>query len=158
MPPVRAVYVPKVRGAASLSFGVRLGANMADDSAPVQEFLIAMEAVREALGGFVSVLYKRPEIRLIHEYHPLAYIRSGFGISADLRNEAVVDFWIELEQADSQWELSYYIQRHDPDEEGSHTERDFPSQRIGSAMQLPAAIVTAIDDLRRGSSDDKLFR
>ena len=131
---------------------------MADESATVQEFLAVMEPVREALGDFVRALYKRPEVKLVHEHHPLAYVRSDFGISADLRNEAVVDFWIELELKDSQWEMRYSISRHDPDEDGSHNEKNFPEQTIGSAMRLPAAILAAIEDLRRGSADENLFR
>jgi hypothetical protein len=131
---------------------------MPDENAVVREFLASMVPVREALGDFVRALYKRPEVKLVHTYHPLAYSCSDFGVSAELRNEVVVDFWIELDQKDSQWELSYYISRHDPDEDGSHSERDFAAQKIGSATKLGAAILEAIDDLRHASLDDALFR
>lgn len=131
---------------------------MADASKIVEEFLGTMGPVREALGDFVRALYNRAEVKIIHEFHPLAYTCSEFDISAELRNGAVVDFWVDLEQADSQWKMRYSVQRHDPDEDGSHREHDFPVQRVASAMNLAASIVSAIEDLRRGSADDKLFR
>lgn len=131
---------------------------MAEAHKNVQEFLAAMGPVREALGDFVRALYKRAEVKLVHAFHPLAYLCSDFGISADLRNGAVVDFWIDLEQVDSEWQMRYSVQRHDPEEEGSHSEHDFPVQNIDSAMNLPAAVLSAIEDLRRASAEEKLFR
>jgi len=124
----------------------------------VHDFLVAMDPVREALGDFTRALYGRPEVKLASTYHPLAYTSSDFGISAELKNGAVVDFWIELERKGALWEMTFYIARHDPDEDGSHTEVDFPVEKITSAVKLPPAILAAINELRRRSADDMLFR
>jgi hypothetical protein len=88
----------------------------------------------------------------------LAYVSSDFGISVDLKNEAVVDFWIELLAKEQRWEMTYYVSRHDPNEDGSHTETDFPVRNIASAMELPSAILAAINELRRASENDTLFK
>jgi len=131
---------------------------MVIEKEPVQAFLIAMTHVRDALGDFIRALYRRPEVKLARIYHPSAYVSSDFGVSVELKNGAVVDFWIELERKDPVWEMTDYVSRHDPDEDGSHTEADFPVKKIASAHELSAGILGAIEELRRKSVDDILFR
>ena len=81
-----------------------------------------------------------------------------FGLSADLRNGAVVDFWLELISEDTGWELTYYVARHDPHEDGSHTEVKFPSESILSVLDMPSALIAAIKALERASANDALYR
>jgi hypothetical protein len=131
---------------------------MDDNTRAVHEFLIAMRPVREALGEFVRELYKRPEVKLATEYHPLAYQSSDFGISVDLRSGAGLDFWIELEARGDLWEVTFSIQKRDRDEDGTHNEADFPLQKIQSAVDMPGAILAASEALRQRSTDDTLFR
>lgn len=131
---------------------------MDDGTSAISHFLSGMEPVRDLLGDFLRELYKRPAVKLVSIYHPEAYPSSSFGISTELRSGAVVDFWVELETKDSFWEMTYSVQRHDPNEDGSHSEADFPPERIESAADLPGAILAAVQTLRERSADDKLFK
>jgi hypothetical protein len=131
---------------------------MVIEKEPVHEFLAAMETVREALGDFLRALYRRPEVKFANLFHPSAYVSSDFGVSVELKNGATVDFWIDLKAKGELWELTYYVARHDLDEDGNHTEADFPSRNIASGLELPPAILAAVNELRRTSENDALFR
>ncbi len=131
---------------------------MDDSTRAVRDFLFSMQPVREALGDFLPDLYKRAKVKYVTVYDPKPYPSSDFGISIELHNGAVVDFWIELNARDAWWELTYSVQRHNPDEDGSHSEADFPPRKVESATELPRFIVAAIQELRQKSSDDTLFR
>ena len=54
--------------------------------------------------------------------------------------------------------MTHYIARHDPDEDGNHTEAEFPARNIVSGLELPPAILAAVNELRRTSESDTLFR
>lgn len=125
---------------------------------PVHEFLVAMEAVRETLEDFLSALYRRSEVKLAKLYHPPAYVSSDFGVSVELKNGATVDFWIELTSKGELWEMTHYVARHDPEEEGNHIEAGFPTRTIVSGVELPPAILAAVVELRRTSENDTFFR
>jgi hypothetical protein len=131
---------------------------MDTNSKAVVDFLIAMRPVREALDDLLRQLYKRAEVKIVHTYAIEATPSPDFGLSADLHNGAVVDFWLELTIEGTCWQLEYSVQRHDPDEDGSHAEKTFPAQSILSAQELPAALINAIRDLERASADDTLYR
>ena len=124
----------------------------------VQEFLVAMKPIQEAFNEFVRELYRRPEVKLVHVYHPLLYPDSDFGVSADLHNGAGLDFWIELETSGATWAMIYSVQRRDPNEDGTHCEAHFPPQKIELAMDLPRAVLAAVQVLRQRGADDTLFR
>lgn len=117
-----------------------------------------MRPVREALDGLLRQLYKRPAVKIVHTYVLEAVPSPDFGLSADLRNGAVVDFWLELTSEDIGWELTYYVARHDPDEDGSHTVVEFPRESIVSVLDMPSALTAAIKALERASADDALYR
>ena len=124
----------------------------------VSTFLESMRSVREALDDLLRRLYKRPEVKLVHTYRPEATPSPDFGLSADLHNGAVVDFWLELQWDGTSWELEYFVARHDPDEDGSHDEILFPTKSIRSVLELPSALVTAIKALEDASATETLFR
>jgi hypothetical protein len=139
--------------------GTTLGRlRMDSNSQAVVDFLVAMRPVREALDDLLRQLYKRAEVKLVHTYAVEATPSPDFGLSADLHNGAVIDFWLELTFDRTSWQLEYSVQRHDPDEDGSHTEKSFPAQAILSAHELPAILVDAIRELGRASADDTLYR
>jgi hypothetical protein len=131
---------------------------MDPNSQAVVDFLSAMQPVREALGDLVRQLYTRAEVKLVHTYNVEATPSPDFGLSADLHNGAGVDFWLELTFEQTHWQLEYSVQRHDPDEDGSHAEKSFPAESIYSAQNLPATLVNAIRELERASADDTLYR
>jgi hypothetical protein len=131
---------------------------MDSNSQVVADFLVAMRPVREALDDLLRLLYKRAEVKLVHTCPVEATPSPDFGLSADLHNGAVIDFWLELKFDRTCWQLEYSVQRHDPDEDGSHAEKSFPPQSIRSAPELPAALINAIRELERASADDTLYR
>ena len=123
----------------------------------VREFLSSMHPVREALGELVRQLYRRQEVKLVHTYNPEASLSPDFGVSAELHNGAVVDFWTELGSTDSSWQVNYSVLRHDPDEDGSHIVVSFPTETVQSVRQLPRILITAVESLRAASSDERLY-
>jgi hypothetical protein len=131
---------------------------MDSNTQAVVDFLVAMRPVRAALDDLLRQLYKRPEVKLVHTYAVEATPSPDFGLSADLHNGAVIDFWLELTLERTCWQLECSVQRHDPDEDGSHTENSFPPQSIRSARDVPSTLVDAIKELARASADDTLYR
>ena len=103
-------------------------------------------------------LYQRVEVKRASQYDPGPYLSCDFGVSAELRNTAVVDFWVELSSTDTGWDVIPSVSRHDPDEDGSHTERELGNRTVPSAKALPAALLKALRDLRGSIGDDTLFR
>jgi hypothetical protein len=124
----------------------------------VRAFLVSMQPVRDALDDLLRRLYKRPEVKIVHTYVLEATPSPDFGLSVDLHNGAVIDFWIELRSEDTSWQLEYSVQRHDPDEDGSHTEVEFPRQSIHSVLDMPATLIAAIKALESASANDALYR
>lgn len=124
----------------------------------VHAFLLAMQPVRDALGDFIRKLNRRTEVKIVSTYEPQMYLSSDFGVSAELHNGAVIDFWIELSFEKTSWQVSYSVLRHDPDEDGSHSERKFPVEMVHSAPDLPKNLLVAIERLRQASETDDLFR
>jgi hypothetical protein len=131
---------------------------MDDVTRRIRDFMSAMCEVRDELDEIVRRLYQRAEVRLVKQFDPTPYPAGDFGVSADLKNGAVVDLWLELSLADDGWELHPTVQRHDPDEDGSHTERDFGVRSVGTAMALPAELARALRELRGSISEDWIFR
>lgn len=127
-------------------------------SQAVVGFLSAMRPVREALDDLLRQLYKRAEVKLVHTCPIEATLSPDFGLSADLHGGAVIDFWLELTFERACWQLEYSVQRHDSDEDGSHAEKSFSPQSIRSALDLPTALINAIQDLKQASTDDTVFR
>src|SRR4051794_31751227 len=107
-----------------------------------------MRRVRDALDDLLRRLYKRSEVKIVHSYYLEATLSPDFGLSADLHNGAVVDFWLQLTSEGTLWELQYYVARHDPDEDGSHREVEFPSKPIHSVLEMPSVLITAIEALK----------
>jgi hypothetical protein len=97
-------------------------------------------------------------VKIVHTYVLEATPSPDFGLSVDLHNGAVIDFWIELRSEDTSWQLEYSVQRHDPDEDGSHTEVEFPRQSIHSVLDMPATLIAAIKALESASANDALYR
>ena len=130
------------------------------DTRIVHDFLAAMDPVRDALGDLVRSLYQRPEVKLVTTYNPQMFASTDLGVSAELHNRAVVDFWIDfdLRSGDTAWEMHYSVERHDPDEEGSHTELDFPREIIRSMSDLPKTLLAAIERLQKASATDTFYR
>jgi hypothetical protein len=93
-------------------------------------------------------------------HNPEMFSSTDLGVSAELHNGAVVDFWIDfdLRPEDTAWEIHYSVERHDPDEDGSHTELDFPKETIRSMSDLPKTLLAAIERLQKASSTDALYR
>lgn len=131
---------------------------MDSNSEAVLDFLVAMRSVSEALRDLVRQLYKRAEVKIVRTCVVEATLPSEFGVSADLHNGAVIDFWLELTFESNCWQLEYMVLRHDPDEDGAHTEKLFPAQTIHSAQELPASLINAIRELERASADSTLYR
>lgn len=124
----------------------------------VRAFLVSMRPVREALDDLLRRLYKRPEVKSVHTFALEVALSTNFGLSADLHNGAVIDFWVELRSEDTSWQLEYSVRRHDPDEDGSHTEVEFPPQSIHSALDMPSTLIAAIRALESASANDALYR
>ena len=131
---------------------------MGPSTQAVHAFLAAMKPVRTALDDLLRRLYKRPEVKIVHTYALEVTLSTDFGLSAVLRNGAVVDFWMELEWEKAFWQLVYSIQRHDPDEDGCHTEVAFPSRSINSVLEMPSILIAAIRELEEASVNDSLYR
>ena len=131
---------------------------MDSDSRAVVDFLTSMQPVREALHDLLRQLYKRAGVKFVHTYDVEATLSPGFGLSAELHSGAVIDFWLELTFECDCWVLEYSVQRHNPDEDVSHAEKSFPPQSIRSALDLPTALINAIQDLKQASADDSIFR
>ena len=131
---------------------------MDSNTQAVAKYLAAMRAVREAMDDLLRQLYQRAEVKLVHTYVVESTPSPDFGLSADLHNGAVVDFWLELTFDSTSWQLAYSVQRHDPDEDGSHTEKSFPVQAIDSALEMPSILIAAIKELARASTDGHLYR
>jgi hypothetical protein len=131
---------------------------MDSKSQAVVDFLVAMQPVREALDDLVRQLYKRAQVSQVHTYPVEATPSPDFGLSADLHNGAVIDFWLELTLERTCWHLEYSVQRHDPTEDGSHAEKSFPPLSIRSSLDLPATLIGAIRELERASTDNRLYR
>jgi hypothetical protein len=123
----------------------------------VREFLASMHPVRDALGELVRQLYRRQQVKLVRTYNPDASLSPDFGVSAELHNGAVVDFWTELRSTDSSWQVEYSVLRHDPDEDGSHTVVSFPTETVQSARELPKILLAAVESLRAASGDERLY-
>jgi hypothetical protein len=124
----------------------------------VRAFLESMQSVQEALDRLFRQLYERPAVKVVHTYHLRVKPSSDFGLSAELHNGAVVDFWIELASESTGWELEYYVARHDPDEDGSHREVEFPAKTINSVLEMPSILTAAIEALENASAIESLFR
>ena len=56
-----------------------------------------MEPVRGALGDLVRRLNKRSEVKLVTTYNPQMFAATDLGVSAELHNGAVIDFWIDFD-------------------------------------------------------------
>lgn len=131
---------------------------MDHDTRTVHAFLVAMHPVREALDNLVRCLYQRSEVKIVAAHHPEMIVVPDFGVSAELHNGAVVDFWISLWGEDNGWQMEYSVSRHNPDEDGSHTELDFPPETIHSVSDMPNVLLVAIDRLQKEIATDALFR
>lgn len=117
-----------------------------------------MQPVRDALGDFVRRLYLRREVKIVSTSYPQMSTATAFGVSAELHNGAIVDFWVDLSSNKTNWQMEYSVMRHDPDEDGSHPERDFPAETIESASDLPDRLQAAIESLVNASESPELFR
>jgi hypothetical protein len=124
----------------------------------VRDFLGSITPVRQSLHDLIPRLYKRPEVKTVRVHAMELAPSTDFGLSAELRNGAVVDFWIELSCEDDRWELKYSVLRHDPDEDGCHPEVEFPPQSIRSISEMPSRLIAAIKALERASENDALYR
>jgi hypothetical protein len=124
----------------------------------VRIFLESMLPVREALDDLLRRLYKRSEVKIVRTYHLQATQSPDFGLSAELHNGAVVDFWLELTSESDSWELRCYIARHDPDEDGSHMEMEFPCVSIKTVLEMSSTLLTAIEALEKASTTEDLYR
>jgi hypothetical protein len=124
----------------------------------VRAFLVSIQSVREALADLVRQLYKRREVRLVSTYNPEVCLSQDFGVSAALHNGAVVDFWITLSNQDTSWLMEYSVRRHDPDEDGCHTEKAFSSQTIESVGDMQRMLLAAIEEMRQASVNEALYR
>ncbi len=124
----------------------------------VRAFLESMGPVRDALDGLFRRLYERPAVKAVQRYHLQAKPSPDFGLSAELHNGAIVDFWLELTSEGTSWELEYYVARHDPDEDGSHREVEFPSRTITSVLEMPFVLTAAIQELEKAIAIPSLFR
>ncbi len=117
-----------------------------------------MQPVNDALGYFIELLYRRPEVKLVTTYKPQMSLSQDLGVSAELHNGAGLDFWIDLRFGDAAWQMEYSVQRHNPDEGGSHSELDFPKETIESVSDLPKRLLAAIERLQEASATDALYR
>ena len=106
----------------------------------------------------VRGLYKRPQVKLVRQCNPEPYMSFEFGVSAELRNGAVVDFWIEVSATDTGWDVHPEVMRHDPDEDGSHPEFDLGNRSVTSAKDLPGTLLQALRELREAIGVDTRFR
>jgi hypothetical protein len=132
--------------------------DMDPETRTVRAFLVAMQPVRDALSDLVRRLYERPQVKLVTTYNPRMFASTDLGVSAVLLNGAVVDFWIDLSFEETAWRIEYSVQRSDPDEDGSHTELDFPPETIRSVSDMPTTLLVAIGRLQKASATDAFYR
>ena len=156
--PLVVTLAPLAQHVTRAGWSLAVGCAMDDDTQAVRRFLAGMHLVFQLLCDFRLDLYRRPQVQSVSVYHPEAYMSYYFGISADLRNGAIVEFWIEVHATDALWETTYYVVRRDPEEDGSHFEAEFTPQTVRTALDLPAAVLSAVQALREKGADDALFR
>lgn len=124
----------------------------------VRAFLSSMEVVRNEIHDFYLVLCRRPEVKSADPWYPRASLYPDLGVSLELKNGARVDFWIETESPNEDWIVASSVLRGEPDEDGTHTEIEFPVQRVSSADQLSCVLLAVIRNLRKVSLQDAIFR
>jgi hypothetical protein len=120
--------------------------------------LAATQPVRKALDDLLRRLNLRPEVKIASVYYPQMHPSTDFGVSAELHNGAVIDFWIDLFFETTTWQMEFSVLRHNPDEDGSHCEQDFPAESIASVSDLPNRLLAAIEKLAKASDMEQLFR
>ena len=131
---------------------------MDETTQAVRVFMESMFPVHEELMEIVRVLYKRAQIKLVTTYEPQPYLSCDLGVSAELKHGTVVDFWVEVSATGAGWIISPSVERHEPDEDGSHTEVDLRERSVSSAAALPTVLVDVLRELREAVGNDTLFR
>ena len=131
---------------------------MDQDTVAVKAFLASMIPVKEAIHTLARDLRNRPGVQQVTGYFPELYPWSDFGVSAELHNGAIVDFWISLWDESGCWQIDYSVLRGDPDEDGSHKELEFPIRSVLLAMDLSPTLLVVIVELREAIANDVFFR
>jgi hypothetical protein len=132
------------------------------DNQAVVGFLQRTADINRRLHDFVVQLWKRPEVTTaqLFPFAPkggIAFRTAGgpsdcelgsdFGVSAELGDGSVIDWWLELWWNSKCWRVECTIFRHDPDEDGCHPIVGFPLHEVTGVDGALATVSRAIDDL-----------
>lgn len=132
------------------------------DNQAVVGFLQIMADINRRLHDFQIQLSKRPEVATaqLFPFAPKGGIAfktvggpsdcelgSDFGVSAELVDGSVIDWWLELWWNAKRWRVECAIFRHDPDEDGCHAIVDLPVHEVAEIDGALATVSGAIDDL-----------
>lgn len=82
---------------------------------------------------------------------------SAFGVSADLRSGACVDWWANVGSHRPEWRFEYSVSKHERDEPGCHDEVEFPDRACSSVAEFYTAARAVIQALVATGSAPALF-
>src|SRR5690348_12365300 len=130
------------------------------ESQSVGRFLCAIASIYQRLHEFVVQLWRCPNIKTARLWHftPKGMnahhnvesdrgIWADFGVSAELIDGGMIDWWIEFWWDSQGWKIEHAVYQHDPDEDGSHPVITFPEQEAMTLDGALHALSHAADDL-----------
>ncbi len=134
---------------------------MDHESASVIKFLDGIAIAYEHLHGLSLRLQTNPAVKSVKRYrfspsHITRYDEYGngtptlsgdFGISADMTDGAVVDWWLEVWQDTVMWHIDYNVHRCEADEEYSHIAIAFAEKQAETLDTFLVALSEAVQDL-----------
>lgn len=142
-------------------------------SAYTVRFLMALATAQHTLSHFAGELQNRAEVervvvypfkpkvacRMIYDARGLPTECSGddFGVSVNLRNGAMVDWWLELYWHEQGWIIEHNVHKSDADEDGSHVAVAFAPWEGKTFEALIAQLGTAVRELVATVNDAGLF-
>ena len=141
---------------------------MEAETASVIKFIQAIGDARQALHGLRRRLWTRLDWRNVtpfgafpsrvtlhhwDEDQQRGLVGANLGVSAELSDGSTIDWSLEVSCDAQGWLVERAIYRHDPDEDGSHIEVEFPEwQGITleeMAAYLPSAVAELCDSIER---------
>ena len=134
---------------------------MDDESEGVIRFLGGIVAAQERLHELARLLRQCPQVHKasVHRFSPARITRydqmmSGsqaiggeFGVSAQMADGAVVDWWLEVWRGERTWHVDYNVHQSDAGEDGSHVAVAFAGRQAATTGALLISLAEAVEDL-----------
>jgi len=146
---------------------------MKSESETVARFLFAVAGAQEHFWSLVKDLHKRTEVEKATLYPFTSHkcrrhfpekvemrevFWSDFGVSANLQDGSVIDWWLEIEWDGDVWAIEANVHKSDPDEDGSHKVIEFAPAQTGSLDEAIAFISAAVENLIATGNRPELFQ